>query len=740
MTERLSDFECAGLGLLKLRGQTTPTNELAMELLLLGLPFTDRSSGYRYSYREENLHGALNHLLNKGLLVLRDSEKTYGYSSGPSVTQYHYRPEVFADPRLLAHVETVPPATLTIAPAAEGEPGFAKQPGEVVLRFIALAETLRKLGRIDLTVKGRPAKPFLSKLIKTLGWEDTLATESHTPLSQATFFFFQLLESAGFFQLLPNTGSVGIDPDMAAFFESPYETQAEVWIRAYRSMTGWIEYKPQSVSLSDDELFRVNKFNSLRAALLMALAALPDPAGWYRIEDLSAGIYSRIGERFSLDHFSHFYPPYGATPAQVEQKHHEWQEQLRSRWAKTELPWIQGALTGPLFHLGLVELAFAPGKKKSGPALFGLTPLGRAVLYDVYRPVPGLSSAERTVPRPAQDASCWIVQPNFDVVVYLDRASAARLAFIERIAERRPSEGATALYHLTRETVYAALESGIGPGTLIDTLGRACEYPLPDNVKQTLADWASRREQLSVYHATGVLEFADGEARDAALAKKKLAGVPVGDRFLLLSGHKRIKSLAAQVSQTIDYNGPLVRCVGVSEDGAVRIERARADLLVRGEIACWAEPVLSTVEGPDSADGNRWQITRASIQRAVGAGWTADNIIDSLSQRLQDDLPPLLLVAIRAWAGARTFPTSVAVVSDLILQVGDGEVAHAVAGSALLQPYLRGRLGRQTFLVRHETVDELRGKLEEFGLRVGSDLTLDSLQYMTGKERRLHEQ
>lgn len=108
-------------------------------------------------------------------------------------------------------------------------------------------------------------------------------------------------------------------------------------------------------------------------------------------------------------------------------------------------------MTGPLYHLGLVTLARAASGKTDEPALFRLTSLGRSVWYDASR-TPGETSTEALL-TVAPDGPCWVVQPNFDVVVYLDRASAPRLAFIERIAARKPSTGATALYHLTRETV-----------------------------------------------------------------------------------------------------------------------------------------------------------------------------------------------------------------------------------------------------------------------------------------------
>ena len=725
----LSAFEKAALGLLKFHGQTAPTREFAMQLLMLGLPFDD-SASYGYGSYGGDSYAALNQLLNKGLLVLRDWEDTYGYHSGPTISDYYYRPEVFTDLRLLASLEPVPPVSLDLLPVTGVGAGRAKQPGEAVLRFIAMAEALRKIGRIDLTKKGRPSKPFLTKLTKRLGWGDLQTTD--TPLPDAALFFFTLFDRAGFLQRLPDS-SVGLDPDISKTFDSPYEAQASTWVRAYSALTGWVEYLPRSLYLGDDELLRTNKFNDFRAALLIALSALPDAGAWYRMADLSEAIYQRIGDRFALGYRNRLYFVANTQNPDAEAAQRKKQnEQARADWAKQEQPWIERALCGPLFHLGLVALAADPDGSQSALSCFRLTELGRAVLYDRLRSVKSGQRAVRTVQPPVQDGNCWIVQPNFDVIVFLDRASPAHLSFLERIAERKPSEGVTALYHLTRETVYAGLESGIHPDSLVETLSKACDYPLPDNIKQTLSDWAERREQLTVYQASSILEFPTQKARDVALSKKQSTGTPIGERFLLLTGAGRIKSMAALVSQTIDYYGLPVRCVKALEDGTLRINPARADLLIRGELASWAEP--------DVEDANCWRVTRASVQKTVSSGWTAEKIIDSLSVRLPNELPPLLAVAIRAWAKPRANLTTVAVATDLVLQVADAEVAQAIGGSTLLRPYLRNRLGPQTFVVDRTLLKEFRKKLEGLGLEIGSDLALETFRYLTGKEKRLLEQ
>jgi hypothetical protein len=713
----LSDFERAGLGLLKRYGQSAQTEALATELLMLGLPFQDHGARHAsWSARGGADYQALNGLLHRGIAMLLGWNQGYGgYTVDLYVDDYHYSPTVFAEACLLEHVAPVPPVLLPLEPVTEVVPGIAKQPAEVVLRLIAMVETLRKMGRIPLTSRGRPTRPFLSKLTKALGWEAALATDALAPLPDATLFFFWLLAGLGFYEPLPDGTGMDLAAETTAFFEASYETQAAHWGRAYRTLTGWVEHRPQSVWGNDTEAWYFNKFIGLRAALLLALAALPDATAWYRIADLSTAIYSRLGEHFSLGYLPHFYPLYRATPAQVAQKRQEWQQQLLRSWQRTEQPWILSAMTGPLVHLGLVELACTPGQKRAEPTFFSLTHLGRAVLYDALRGLQGSTVAEPASARAPHDEPCWIVQPNFDVVVYLDRASATHLAFLERIAERKPSTGATALYHLTRDTVYAALESGIAARMLCDTLRAASTYPLPDNVRQMLEEWAARRERLTIYRNADLVEFADQAARDAALARHGLSGQPVGERFIVLSAPQRRQTAAVQSSRTVDYCAAPVRCVQVAEDGTVHIRRAHADLLVRGEVAAWADP---------GTDEDHWRLTRTSVQRAAKAGWTAASIIDNLAQRAQQPMPALLIVAIRAWAGERALPKAVAVASDMLLQIADPVVAHAIATSTLLQPYLRGQLGPQTFLVRHDMASELQRQLLELGLQVGSDLLL----------------
>ena len=58
-------------------------------------------------------------------------------------------------------------------------------------------------------------------------------------------------------------------------------------------------------------------------------------------------------------------------------------------------------------------------------------------------------------PQPA-----WIVQPNFEILVYIDEVAPSQMIFLDRYADRLDIQQHTAHYRLTRESVYRGLERG----------------------------------------------------------------------------------------------------------------------------------------------------------------------------------------------------------------------------------------------------------------------------------------
>ena len=168
----------------------------------------------------------------------------YAYHSEPTIDQYHYSPSSLRSSASWSTSRLRRPSALDLAPVASVEPHWVDPTGRGGAAFVSFAETLRKLGRIEYTRQGRVSKPFLARLTRALGWEATLASDPLTPLPEAPLFFLRLFAAAGVLRALPNEAVLGIEPDVVALFELPVCRAGARWVRAYRVLTGWIEYMP----------------------------------------------------------------------------------------------------------------------------------------------------------------------------------------------------------------------------------------------------------------------------------------------------------------------------------------------------------------------------------------------------------------------------------------------------------------------------------------------------------------
>lgn len=243
----------------------------------------------------------------------------------------------------------------------------------------------------------------------------------------------------------------------------------------------------------------------------------------------------------------------------------QWLAEKREKWLKQERQWIEDALSSWLYFLGMVELGLA-GKR---PVAFRLTDLGKAVLHPA-KAIPVTTAA----PTSGEHATgAWVVQPNFDVMAYLDRTTPPQLAFLERHAERTQSQQYMAHYRLTRESVYQGLERDTPLDAFLEELGRHAQTPLPQNVTVEIREWAALREQVILHHRADVLEFADTAARDAMLTTH-IHGRAVGDRYLLLASpvtpRKRLPKSVGKVER-LNYAQPLPKVLRADETGRLQL-------------------------------------------------------------------------------------------------------------------------------------------------------------------------
>ena len=673
---RLSDMERVAMALLKQLGGECDSNALAVAL---------RASGYvapeRNPYRDKN-STVLKNLLDRGLLLS-------GYTYDPANLGSSYAsPVVFTDDRLLAHITwplEVKPVRFKALPPPPAP--LERRPSAAALDIIGVLQTIDGLDGLGTTQKGTLRVTDVRKLNQALGWgkESTIVDGLVFP-EPATAFAHALFHS-GLSQMRTD-GVLALTTTPERFAQMSYDEQVRGLLYGFTHATEWIEWDADYWTS-----YNSRNLSLARLALLMVLTGVPDAGdAFFSIDALDTALFERIGEYFSLRSSVNPSPPYmyNKTPSEQQQMMQEWRHKLREAWLAYETRWLKAALTTWLYYLGIVAL----GMDNGTPVSFRLTELGRSVLQG-KRMSTGRARDE------AQTA--WIVQPNLEILVYLEHVTPEQLVFLEQHAARVGAQQHTAQYRLSQETVYAALEKGSTLEGMLATLQTGSSAPLPQNVTVELREWAARRERMTLYQRARLLEFPDAMHRDAVL-EAGLRGAPVGERFVLLASAAPDPTAHPR---GVNYARPLSRCLTVTEDGMLTLLRPDVDLIIEGELDLWAE----------RRDATTWQLTADSVRAALRAGARIEEALNWLAARLTGGVPvpPLLRAALLAWAGIKV-ETHLAEV--VVLQCKQREVFDAIVNSPTLQPLLRGVLAPDLVLVDPAAVEMLRAHLVWAGFDV----------------------
>jgi hypothetical protein len=633
-------------------------------------------------------------LLEQGILLEVHPPRRYGYSrSYYSLYSYHGNTEILADHRLLAEVRAFPAcAPLPLQAAPPPPQRVARRPQTVLLDVLGVLQAIDMAGGLGLTQSDTFRVADLRKLSKAMNWPSSLdaaVTIDGFSFRAPAQAFAAALFSAGLLKE-HDVNLLRLETPPATFAARPYHEQIELLLRGFLQTNAWTEEVNRATNVY------LNRFSIGRFLLLVALAALPDAGDHFvLLDDLSEAMFARVGGHFSLGVMPRrTFPRRDASEAEKERLANEWQQQLHQQWQEMERPWIAVALTSWAYALGLVEI----GLDGQTPVSVRLTDMGRALLH------PGSAAPE--IAPPTEPQAAWVVQPTFDVLVYLEHATPQQLAFLERHAERVQTETHTAYYRLTREAVYRALEQGSTLDELLDRLREGAAMALPQNVETELHSWAALRERITVRREVRLIEYDSQAARDAALEKKP-NGTAVGDVFVLLDADAPLTKAHHYI---IDYTMPLPACLYVGENGSIALnlpQSARPDLLLYAQLDRWAERQGDTF----------WQLTAESVRAALTTRASLSNLLDLLHSRALHTLPPLLPEVLRNWAGTPP-PANLARIT--VLQCGRPELLHAIAKSKLFRGAIHGWMGSSALLVKTDQVEKLRELLDWAGLTVGA--------------------
>ncbi|MEM7534820.1 MAG: helicase-associated domain-containing protein [Chloroflexota bacterium] len=680
---KLNPFQRLALAFIKQAGGEIEDQALVLALLASGveIPVDARPIESRYGRQQSITQTVVASLTKRGLVM---GQGGFRYSSG-SVYFGSYAPNlIFSDYRLLAGVDlpnipTVPLETYRISPNQSAETSLVRMPTVVMLDIISFLHALENIDGIRTTQKGKLRVTERRKLQKALQWSGDDLERDGLIFKDAAFGLLHAMHSAELVDIDSGGFYLAIPTDNVA--EQEPAVLISSLLDGFRALTAWNESGPKQLE-SYGETYR-----AFRVAFLLFLTSIPhETDAFYTVDVIDRALYERIGAYYSL------YGGFG--------------KRDRATWVGRERPWIEAAFSSWLHYLGMVELRM----KDNRIVAFRLTPLGKSALHPHKEfATPATSAPSNDATQSATDTSgVWVVQPNFDVIVYLKNVTPRQLTFLERHAQRIQSQQYTATYRITRDAIYQGLERGTEIDDLLAALTEHAQTPLPQNVVTELKEWAALREQVVLHHNVSLMEFATEAAREAAL-NATIAIKPIGDRFLLVKplpmGRRSVFPVSFGPVERINYRHPLPEVLTISEEGKITLKEEIPELMLKAQLNNWAE----------HQKANIWQLTKASVSAQVRGGRRIDELLYVLNRRGGRKIPAFLELALRNWGGR---PPTATFGTYVMLDCPSEEVLKAILSSEQIKKYVQGRLEGNVLLFAVEDREAVQALLVWAGLEL----------------------
>jgi hypothetical protein len=682
----LTEKERQVLGIFARYGPTVSGGLLTAEVCARGIipppPKNHASDRYYQAYSNWRNSDPVPGLCEKFLLV-SDYYDSYYWSSD----RYHYS-QLTLHPALAQVVGPAPPVAWRAShPCAEAVSTGRRSSAQVGLDLWRVAEVLRSMGTWQ-TVKGdSPAKATRARLQKEVGLRD--AEKDPMSLPDAESFYYELLHRMDLLKIGDKRSWIH-EEALERHLQQPPAAQARHWVRAWLHMPLWqdgIGVVPDRDSDYDPVRIRPSALEHARELLVWALCGVAHaPSCWLDLETFLRDLWQATRET----EINFYWGNYSWDPEfEMGKKREQYpagDERLLAFWLADEAVWAANALMVTLATLGLVERGQTTGNHVR--PCFRLTELGRAVFG-----APEVEAGPK-----AGEARFLTVQPNLEVVAYLDSADARQVCTLSRFAASASrADSLVQTFALRRDSLYRALESGMTLEEVRAFLTEHGKTELPANVERMLSEWAGRRESL-VLRTKAVLALGplDSQTRGRALNNNV---------FLLPSSTAKIAALGFSGWTILDHEGKPEQAWTTDELGSVAPHSRTSISQLR-----LARIADRTTTG--------WQITAQSVGRARLGGMTPEQILEWLRDHMKGGVPSLLEVAVRNWTSRQ----GVQLRQVQMLRITEPNAQQALLHSPTFRPHLAGHIPPEWFLIHDDHLSEVRRLLETLGFAIAESM------------------
>ncbi len=556
--------------------------------------------------------------------------------------------------------------------------------------------------------------PDLKRVAKAAGWTETLSSESCNLPDPSAFYIYSMYRG--------NLILKGVNGNFTAISSSAIAELDNIelirqFIHGLMFNNTWNEADTSPYS---------SYVLPMRAMLLTGLACLPPTADFYSMKEFELAVFNRVGKLASTSNF----PARRVFRVQPENKvvyedGEAWQKRVQESWVKTDAPWINAAFTSWLYRLGLVEVILKPAAKSAAkiPVVdcFRVTDLFRALFMGM--PLSNATGAQlqadATEPARAQP---WIVQPNFDVLLYINEAASADLNFLEQIAERVSIAEHVANYRLSKDSISMGLRRIGDVNRIITGLTSGARRAVPANVLQQITNWATSINRVTIRKDVELVEFESEEERTNFITSQlKFASNlrPVAERFLILEAGARPAIAKLYKDEHYNYLSRAYSCrVSAGSDGSISLPRLFIDLRHCAILNRWTDPIQPRAGSAVQANTPRWQITKESVVRAINKGNKLEDLYQLLeNQPWQRGIPEQLAVKLSVWVGTMPPVTSE---DTVVFNFDSHKTTEGLLTIDGLKTLALGTLGGKAIVVQRHNAKAFTAELTKLGIEVTS--------------------
>jgi hypothetical protein len=581
----------------------------------------------------------------------------------------------FADPRLVASAAPprIEPLNLPIVAIGSADLRM-RRPQSTVLDLLRLFRAMRTNGGLRRLKTGDQdlRKSDVTKIEQALGWD------KNPPLDDALDRLILALYRADVLSFDRDAFVYAPMPEADALLQHDFSSTAR-WLLVALLNTERSDYRVSSALKVSPHLT-----DMFVTGICLGLFALPfssSGGSFVSIDDYADGLLARIHPATVTQLRTHSYNSV-EMPAQTAMR-------------KAFRLLVQQQLCDVAAFLGLVEIALNNG----APFAFRLTAHGAQTLHN---PV---SADEQPQPlRSNALTPCWLVQPNYDMIVFLEAIDPAALFFAQHIAELREASTHTATLRLSRESITNALQQGLSIDELLATLAKGSRAPLPGNVQTELRNWANLRENYVLEQDVTLISFADRATRDGALADGQ--GTALGDRYIQLS-----RAAKMTMTRRVDHNKH-------AQFAHLRIGGA-GDIIAHGAHAEWyLAPLLDRCAKPVRNPPLSWQLDEKSVRASGINGVELAAFFEAYSEQ---KLPKLLGVALANW-GRKRAPSASTLEKAWVLRCPNAETFAAILQSeSVLPAIISSDSSTRAIVIDAHKIADVRAVLRWAGIAIDAE-------------------